>query len=94
MVTVDQLLYTTDQDRTFVTHNRADYFLLHDAWHQWSQAWGVPAPRHASILALDQDLIAAVAQAIQDLLLRTPQVARGDLVFRWHTGTNTWEPYP
>ncbi|HVC33831.1 MAG TPA: hypothetical protein VNL16_10010 [Chloroflexota bacterium] len=35
----------------FVTHNRKDYLLLHDAWRGSAAAWAIRA-RHAGILCL------------------------------------------
>jgi Domain of unknown function (DUF5615) len=47
------LLEAAERNWTFVTHNRKDYRLLHDAWLRWEHAWGVRQP-HAGILVLDR----------------------------------------
>jgi hypothetical protein len=49
----EQLLVASQQGHIFLTHNEADFVLLHDAWQRWSEAWGVPA-RHAGILIVPQ----------------------------------------
>jgi predicted nuclease of predicted toxin-antitoxin system len=43
----EQLLVASQQDHIFLTHNEADFVLLHDAWQRWSNAWGVSA-RHSA----------------------------------------------
>lgn len=47
----EHLLVAAEQDRVIITHNRKDFFLLHDAWRRWSAAWQV-RPRHAGILVI------------------------------------------
>jgi hypothetical protein len=49
------LLEAAEAGRLLVTHNRADFLLLHRAWRRWSAAWAVmPPPTHAGILILPQ----------------------------------------
>lgn len=47
------LLIAAEQDRILVSHDVADFVLLHGAWLRWSAAWNV-APRHAGILIIPQ----------------------------------------
>ena len=51
----EHLLVAAQQARIFISHNRADFELLHHAWHHWSRAWGVTVP-HAGILIMPQTL--------------------------------------
>jgi hypothetical protein len=44
---------TTDRGWIVLTHNRADFTMLHDAWHLWAHAWRVN-PKHAGIIVLEQ----------------------------------------
>lgn len=48
-----RLLYAAQHGWAFVTHNEADFTLLHDAWQHWATAWGV-VERHAGILIIPQ----------------------------------------
>jgi len=48
-----QLLLAVRSKRTFVTHNRADFKMLHDAWVTWPAACGMSLPRHPGILVMD-----------------------------------------
>jgi hypothetical protein len=48
-----QLLYAADRGWIILTHNRADFTMLHDAWHLWAHAWRVD-PKHAGIIILEQ----------------------------------------
>jgi hypothetical protein len=61
----DQLLFAARDGRALITHNEADYVLLHQAWQLWAGAWrnwpptapGAPmaaAPGHGGILVLPQ----------------------------------------
>ncbi len=47
----EHLLVAAQQGRVVVTHNRSDFYLLHDAWRRWSDAWGINF-RHAGILVM------------------------------------------
>lgn len=49
----EQLLVASLRQRIFVTHNRADYELLHDAWGRWSKEWGVSVS-HYGITVIPQ----------------------------------------
>lgn len=46
-----QLLLAAARGWVFITHNIKDYYLVHDAWLLWSDAWGV-SPVHAGILII------------------------------------------
>lgn len=46
-----RLLTATNAGRGLVTHNGQHFEALRDAWHRWSDAWGVPG-LHAAILAV------------------------------------------
>jgi len=48
-----QLLVAAQRGRIFVTNNREDYMLLHDAWLRWTEAWHVPE-RHSGIMVVPQ----------------------------------------
>lgn len=79
-----QLLYAADRGWIVLTHNRADFILLHDAWHLWAHTWHV-APKHAGIIVLEP--------------VRHPQyteiAALIDALYRQHPIENTlfdWKP--
>jgi hypothetical protein len=47
------LLTANTLDRVFVTHNTADFRLLHTAWQTWSKAWDVrECPIHSGMLLI------------------------------------------
>lgn len=48
-----QLLLAATREWVLLTHNVADYLLLHGAWHRWSRAWGVER-RHGGIMMIPQ----------------------------------------
>lgn len=50
-----QLLFALDTDRLLVTHNNADFRMLHEALVIWAGRWGVlDRVRHRGILIIDQ----------------------------------------
>lgn len=49
----EQLLVAAQRNWILVSHNREDFFLLHDAWRRWSRAWGVTTT-HPGILVVAQ----------------------------------------
>jgi hypothetical protein len=57
-----QLLNAAQRGLIFVTHNRTDFELLHDAWRLWSTVWNVP-PAHAGILIIRQPPCMTYVQA-------------------------------
>jgi hypothetical protein len=62
----EQLLFTSREERIFVTHNYRDYELLHSAWLRWSVAWGV-AQQHPGILVIPQPPELSPLQAAHEL---------------------------
>src|SRR5215207_7361039 len=62
------LLFCTKEERIFVTHNRKDFKLLHDAWVTWPAAFGLALPPHPGILLLDSAAPEALARVIADFL--------------------------
>ena len=62
-----QLLRAASEGWTFVTHNRDDYVLLHEAWLRWSGAWRVAA-EHAGILVIPQPHELPSYQVARDLV--------------------------
>ncbi len=79
------LLEAAQAGRLLVTHNRADFLLLHRAWRRWSVAWGiVPPPTHAGILVVPQPphvTPAEQARAIEALLADGTVLTTG--LWRW-----------
>jgi hypothetical protein len=73
------LLTAAEQGRVLLTHNSADFLLLHRAWLRWPAAWGLqPAPRHAGILAVPQlaaDLYPWVVEVIGRIVADRPSLA-------------------
>ena len=64
-----QLLYAAERDWVFITHNRKDFRLLHDAWQSWPPRWDCRIWRpHAGILVPEQLLVPDFAPAVLDLL--------------------------
>jgi hypothetical protein len=80
-----QPLFAADNGVTLVTHNRADFARLHEAWLTWSVGWEV-ARSHTGIIVLGRVRSKPpeeYAAHIGDLLreVRQPLV---DTFFRWH----------
>lgn len=80
-----QLLLAADRAMIFVTHNRTDFALLHEAWLTWTQGWGA-ARSHAGIIVLGrvrpkppEEYAAHIGDLLRDV--RQPLV---DTFFRWH----------
>ncbi|MBI3976837.1 MAG: DUF5615 family PIN-like protein [Chloroflexi bacterium] len=63
------LLFATERGSILLTHDVADFQLLHDAWLRWTRAWGV-LRQHACILTVQHHDVpdAEVVQAIESLL--------------------------
>ena len=52
----EQLVVAAQHNEIFVTCNRSDFFLLHDAWLRWAGIWALsPVPEHSGILVIPQD---------------------------------------
>lgn len=98
----DVLLLTTVRlGRVFITHNRNDFRMLHDAWVTWPAAFGMALPPHPGVLLLDSGPPETLAQVLVDFF----DVVRPDnlpnTIFWWHhrdgwrrsTAGGPWEPY-
>ncbi len=52
---VRQLVFATQQGRITITHNRAHFSLVHEAWVAFGKVWGLARPfDHPGILVLPQ----------------------------------------
>jgi Domain of unknown function (DUF5615) len=81
----DVLLLTTVRlSRIFVTHNRTDFRMLHDAWVTWPAAFDVALPPHPGILVLDSALPETLASVIADFLDEARPEDLPNAVFWWH----------
>ena len=78
------LLLSVQTNRTFVTHNRRDFRLLHDAWMTWPAAFGMALPSHPGIIVLDQAPPAVLAQALADFLSAASLEQLADAILWWH----------
>lgn len=87
-----QLLYAAERGWIFVTCNRDDYHLLHDAWLLWSHHWGVRTA-HAGILALDQGHPAAMMAAAIDRFLTEDTPPLTDALYDWTARDGAWTQY-
>jgi len=95
------LLYSVQAGRVFVTHNRLDFRMLHDAWLTWPAAFGQALPPHPGILVLDTAPPAALARVLSAFLGATPPERLVNAIFWWHrhdgwrhpSGSPGWEPY-
>lgn len=80
-----QLLYAADRGWIVLTYNRADFVLLHNAWHLWAYAWHVE-PRHADIIVLEQ--LRPPRHAEQDALINDLCQQRStNTLFDWKLAT-------
>jgi hypothetical protein len=98
----DVLFLTTVRlNRVFITHNRKDFRLLHDAWVTWPVAFAMALPPHPGILVLDAAPHQILAGVIGSFLERTPIERLVSTIFWWrrHGGWDRsidggpWEPY-
>ena len=62
-------MLAAQRGQIFVTHNHADFFLLHDTWRRWSAAWQVDV-KHAGILVIPQWPADRIAREVDDFLQR------------------------
>jgi hypothetical protein len=62
----EHLLRAAQARRILVTHNRADFELLHDAWMRWSAAWGAEAA-HGGILIIPQPTDVSPIRIVRDI---------------------------
>ena len=88
------LLEAAERNWTFVTHNRKDFRLLHDAWLRWGRAWGVRQP-HAGILVLDRVRGQSGVETAQliDSVVRDPATDLVSALYDWKVGTG-WVRFP
>lgn len=88
------LAMATRLGRVLVTHNAADYILLHLAWREWFDEFGQPpAPEHAGILLLPQppELGATeIADLIHAFIAGQTMAALRNRLFQW-TKQSGWE---
>jgi hypothetical protein len=96
-----QFLFSVQAGRIFITHDRHDFRLLHDAWLTWSVAFGMVLPPHPGILVLDQAPPETLARALSGFLGATTPGELPNAIFWWHrhdgwrqpiTG-GTWVPF-
>jgi len=96
------LLMTVRLDRIFVTHNRDDSRMLHDAWVTWPAAFGMALPLHPGIHDEDAVPYQTLADLISRFLDETPPERLANAIFWWHRrdrwdrsiNGDPWEPYP
>jgi hypothetical protein len=60
------LLVAAKAGRILLTHNGADFQLLHRAWHRWARAWQVQ-PVHGGILVIPQAPHWAIERAVVEV---------------------------
>ena len=95
------LLVATQSGRIFITHNRNDFRLLHDAWLNWPAAFGMVFPPHPGILILDQGSPETLARVLTHFLDVMPPERIANGIFWWHHHDGwrqpiagaQWEPY-
>ena len=95
------LLTTVRYGRIFITHNRIDFRMLHDAWVTWPAAFGLALPPHPGILVLDAAPPEMLARVIADFLDQARPGVLPDAIFWWHRrdgwdrsiSGGPWEPY-
>ena len=84
-----QLNTAVDLDRILVTHNEADFRLLHEAWRSWSSRWGVTtSANHPGILVLPQIVgLSVPAMAVElHALVTTQDSVANQLLIRSRSG--------
>jgi hypothetical protein len=95
-----QLLSAVRSSRVLITHNRADFKMLHDAWLTWPAAFGMALPPHPGILILDQAPSTTLTQVLADFLNLTPPEDLANAIFWWRrhhgwrqsTAGSDWRP--
>jgi uncharacterized protein DUF5615 len=89
------LVAATDLHRVLVTHNGADFVLLHAAWRSWSALWNVtPPPRHAGVISVPQNQLITFQEstgAIDALLSGDQTIWDAIWVLQWNT--RAWRTY-
>ena len=79
-----QLLLAADAGWVFVTCNRKDYVMLHDAWQHWSRRWGIQ-PEHARILLVENTWPSTLIAERVDAFFAAARPIRNRL-YRWVAG--------
>jgi hypothetical protein len=95
------LLSSVQAGRIFVTHNRRDFRLPHDAWLTWPAAFGMALPTHPGILVLDTAPPDILARVLLAFLRATSPARLANAIFWWHRHDgwrrpaidDRWEPY-
>jgi hypothetical protein len=81
------LAMATRLRRVLVTHNSADYLLLHLAWREWFEEFGrSPRPEHAGILPLPQppELSATdIADLVHAIVEERTMAGLRNRLFQW-----------
>lgn len=85
----ENLLFATRTDRIVVTHDVADFMMLHRAWLLWSSEWGVN-PSHPGILVVYQSIRPVMAQEVDQFLHR--RLALTNRLYRWRP-SDGWTLY-
>jgi hypothetical protein len=88
------LLQAAEQGWTFISHNRRDFRLLHDAWLRWAHAWGIRHP-HAGILIVDRvrGQTAAETALLIDAFVRDIGTDLSNTLFDWKARRG-WSTFP
>ena len=88
------MLAAIQASRVFVTHNRADFVLLHYAWRRWTAAWRVSRP-HRGILVVPQPPHLSPARVADELHAIQAAVSLVDELYEyeWQTGLG-WTRLP
>jgi hypothetical protein len=89
------LVAATDLQRVLLTHNGADFVLLHAAWRSWSAMWNVtPLPQHAGAISVPQNQLIPFhesADEIDALLSGDQTIWDAIWVLQWNT--RAWRTY-
>lgn len=75
------ILFSQQGGYVFLTHNRVDYELLHDAWTHWRDDGGFAMPSHAGILILRRAEPATSAAAVASLVTNGAPLV--DQAYHW-----------
>jgi hypothetical protein len=78
------LLSSVRADRVLITHDRADFKMLHNAWLTWPAAFGMALPAHPGILVLDSAPPQVLAGALSAFLASTPPERLRNVILWWH----------
>jgi hypothetical protein len=89
-----QLLIAAHNSWLFVTHNRRDFILLHDAWRLWSEYWQI-APRHGGIAIVPQSQQWTIREMSRHLdILLAGGYPLANEIYQWQEQGNwTRRPY-